>query len=172
MLSGAASVPPSLHPRQLWLAAPPALCACRPRRRAASHLPTWTCCVTGDPSRLTAVPTPAAQMASYNGGQVCEARALTRGSTCADWCAERGKVCYHAQDNIGSDVCAVDTHHDRQSTAHNGCDQIWGDQICGCGLRCRSSAIDVAIACVPAGWFWVEHRGRISVWRTFVAAKW
>ena len=70
-------------------------------------------------------------MSSYSPTDVCTMLVSTSGSTCGDYCASQGRVCMHAQDNDGG--CALAAAHDRQTTVNNGCDQTWGDQICGCG---------------------------------------
>ena len=70
-------------------------------------------------------------MSLYTALPVCNVHVATHGSTCRSYCKSQGRVCRHAQDNIGSS-CKLDGHHTRQSTTNNGCDQHWGDQICGC----------------------------------------
>jgi hypothetical protein len=67
--------------------------------------------------------------------------ASTGGSSCTTWCSSRtdssgnNYECIRAQDNAGG--CNLDSRHSRQSTANNGCDQNWGDQICQCGMTTR-----------------------------------
>ena len=62
--------------------------------------------------------------------QVCTIFANTASGSCNTWCAAHGLRCQFAQDNDGG--CAPYPGHDRQSTANNGCDQTWGNQLCGC----------------------------------------
>jgi len=61
-------------------------------------------------------------------------RARTNGK-CSDWCAKYGYICLRAQDNDGN--CKVNKNHANRgkSTANNGCEQDWGDQICQCGKK-------------------------------------
>eukprot|EP00656_Telonema_subtile_P004910 TRINITY_DN1223_c0_g1_i2.p1 TRINITY_DN1223_c0_g1~~TRINITY_DN1223_c0_g1_i2.p1 ORF type:complete len:835 (-),score=66.63 TRINITY_DN1223_c0_g1_i2:193-2697(-) len=61
----------------------------------------------------------------------CNMHARTRRGNCLDWCAAKGLVCVHAQDNIGNS-CNLDTRHVRQTNAGNGCSQNWNNQVCGC----------------------------------------
>eukprot|EP01051_Picozoa_sp_SAG22_P003441 SAG22_NODE_167_length_16764_cov_34.845245_5_plen_742_part_00 len=76
---------------------------------------------------------PTISMGLYDPSAVCEVHARTGGGNCNTWCAAHGgRVCLHAQDQLGSS-CDLDDNHDRQSTDNNGCDQNWGNQICGCG---------------------------------------
>jgi hypothetical protein len=63
--------------------------------------------------------------------RTCAVHAVTRGSTCHDFCQGRGRRCAWAQDNRGSS-CDLDGNHARQRTDENGCNQVWGNQICGC----------------------------------------
>merc|ERR1712028_287174 len=53
-------------------------------------------------------------------------------SNCRDYCIKRGGHCVRAQDNKG-DTCNLDNAHHRQSTANNGCNQVWYNQVCACG---------------------------------------
>jgi len=65
-------------------------------------------------------------------GGVCEIKARTNGGTCSDWCSAQGAVCKYAQDNRGG--CNIDDRYPRagRSIENYGCEQSWGDQICGC----------------------------------------
>merc|ERR1711998_449227 len=60
----------------------------------------------------------------------CEMLVATGGSNCGTWCSNAGRSCIRAQDNAGG--CSIESSHSHQSTANNGCDQNWGDQICVC----------------------------------------
>jgi hypothetical protein len=60
----------------------------------------------------------------------CQFEVATGGGTCKSYCAKQGSECLRAQDNKGG--CSLDANHERQSTAGNGCNQQWGDQICVC----------------------------------------
>ena len=63
----------------------------------------------------------------------CQFHVATGGGTCKSYCAKQGSECIRAQDNKGG--CDLDANHGRQSTAGNGCNQHWGDQICVCGKK-------------------------------------
>ena len=64
-----------------------------------------------------------------DGWALCEAAAVaTRNGTCSDHCKKFGLQCARAQDNAGSG-CSLDGRHTRKTTAHNGCDQRWGNQV-------------------------------------------
>ena len=67
----------------------------------------------------------------YSRTEVCEAHVYTRGTTCTEFCEAQGRQCLHAQDNTGSS-CNLDGAHTRQDVGQNGCNQNWGNQICGC----------------------------------------
>merc|ERR1719310_1768223 len=60
--------------------------------------------------------------------------AQTSGTSCNSWCKKSGLDCLRAQDNKGSG-CDLDGNHQRKSTANNGCDQTWGNQLCQCGKK-------------------------------------
>ena len=72
-------------------------------------------------------------MSGYTPSDVCNVQVSTGGTSCRTWCAAQGMECHHAQDNAGGG-CDLGDHamHERQSQDANGCDQNWGDQICGC----------------------------------------
>ena len=74
-------------------------------------------------------------MSLYVESEVCNLQVATGGGNCADYCANQGRVCRHAQDNSGGGCDTGDdmSMHERQDTSENGCLQTWGDQICGCG---------------------------------------
>jgi len=59
---------------------------------------------------------------------------LSKGSTCEQWCSKHGYHCLRAQDNT-KNTCNLDGKHTRQSTANNGCDQKWNNQVCQCGKK-------------------------------------
>jgi hypothetical protein len=59
---------------------------------------------------------------------------LTKGSTCEQWCSSHGYHCLRAQDNT-KNTCNLDDKHTRQSTADNGCNQKWNNQVCQCGKK-------------------------------------
>jgi hypothetical protein len=69
----------------------------------------------------------------------CTFKVMTRG-TCSSWCASQGTTCLRAQDNEQGDwrvpsFCGLHADHERQTTANNGCDQNWGDQVCVCTAK-------------------------------------
>ena len=86
-------------------------------------------------------------MEPYDYADVCNMYANTNGQTCEEFCEDMGRACYHAMKNVdvslpayvNASVCDLgdnDTHHathTSQPTTHNGCDQSWPNQICGCG---------------------------------------
>ena len=74
---------------------------------------------------------PSVDQSSYIALPVCNVLVSTNGGTCKDYCASQGRVCRHAQDNLGAG-CGLDSAHDRQTMEQNGCLQNWGNQICGC----------------------------------------
>ena len=69
-------------------------------------------------------------MSGYTATDVCTMLVSTGGTTCNQYCESQGRTCMHAQDNAGG--CSLDAGHDRQDISQNGCNQNWGDQICGC----------------------------------------
>merc|ERR1719387_1080329 len=70
---------------------------------------------------------------------------LTKGSTCEQWCSKHGYHCLRAQDNK-KNTCNLDDKHTRQSTANNGCDQKWNNQVCQCGKMPKESSASVSQA--------------------------
>ena len=97
-------------------------------------------------------------MTLYVESEVCNVQVATSGGNCADYCANQGRVCRHAQDNAAGECDVGDVSmHERQDTSANGCLQTWGDQICGCGTlmttddgkpvqeirACESSAVSI-----------------------------
>eukprot|EP01050_Picozoa_sp_SAG11_P019546 SAG11_NODE_3131_length_2664_cov_5.587914_1_plen_367_part_10 len=84
-------------------------------------------------------------MSSYSSTEVCNVQVNTGGGTCADYCAEQGRVCMHAQDNAAGGCDLGDlSMHERQDTSQNGCLQTWGDQICGCGVASADTRLPPA----------------------------
>lgn len=68
---------------------------------------------------------------SFSPGDHCMLHVETDGDTCAEYCEAQGSTCVKAMDNDG--ICGLNWEgHHRQSTANNGCNQKWGDQICVC----------------------------------------
>ena len=56
-----------------------------------------------------------------------------------------GRLCLHAQDNVGQ--CGVGQDHTRQDMSENGCLQNWGGQICGCAAEGYTPPFSTQSAC-------------------------
>lgn len=61
----------------------------------------------------------------------CTMLVNTNYGTCGEYCTGQGTTCLQGQDNVGSS-CTLDANHGRQTTANNGCDQKWNNQVCVC----------------------------------------
>eukprot|EP00658_Telonema_sp_P-2_P078073 TRINITY_DN7226_c0_g2_i5.p1 TRINITY_DN7226_c0_g2~~TRINITY_DN7226_c0_g2_i5.p1 ORF type:complete len:580 (-),score=30.45 TRINITY_DN7226_c0_g2_i5:300-2039(-) len=84
-------------------------------------------------------------------GSVCNLLVRTAGTTCAAFCSSVGMRCLRGQDNVGN-TCSPDPRHSRQSTADNGCQQSWNNQLCSCGLEeCNRCGARGAAPCVDGG---------------------
>jgi len=59
---------------------------------------------------------------------------LTKQGTCKEFCEDQAFECIRGQDNVGSG-CGLDQNHERQTTADNGCNQKWNNQVCQCGHK-------------------------------------